>query len=328
MIEIVELEHLGGAGVTRASVVPAWGANLVRFGYRQSEWASEISALETVDADALAASPTSFGMPLLAPTPGRVGRNQSGRFRYRGLEYAIAPSRHGMVRQAPWRVVEQGESELRLETEIEGPAPFHFRATHQVSLGERLLRSRVGLENIGQRMQPLNVGWHPYLRRPPGPCEVSIPAAGRWVLDDELEPTPTGEIESVGADRVFFAPPRFLESGDHWDDVFTGLEATDGLAVCWIESEESVALDSGAERRVTVRRVVEVPTGPADRSLAPVPHVQLYTPPGREAISIEPLSSVPDAINLAGRGVEETGLCEVPPGGRIAFEIALRLEIV
>ncbi|MDH3745185.1 MAG: aldose 1-epimerase [Acidobacteriota bacterium] len=334
MVEIIEIEQRTATGVTRAAIVPEWGANVVRFGYRQVSWASEVSALETVGLETMARNPTSFGMPLLAPTPGRVGRNQSGRFRYHGREYEIEPTRHGLVRQVPWRVTEVSKSLVRCETEIRpaggrdraGQFPFHFRASHEVSIEERLLRSRVDLVNLGGEVQPLNIGWHPYLRRPPGRCTVQIPAKRRWVLADEVEPTPTGEVEAPVAGPFFFAG-HSLGDDEHWDDVFTALDAAHGIATCWIESEESIALEAGGEQPVTARRIVEVPAGTGESGVQPVPHVQFYTPPGRQAISIEPLSSIPDAINLAGRGVEGTGLREVGPGGRASFEISLRLEV-
>ncbi len=335
-VEIVELEHRTEAGVTRAAVVPAWGANVVSFGYRERDWAGSVSVLEDVGLERVAHRPTSYGLPLLAPTPGRVGSNQSGRFSYCGRSWRIEPTRHGLVRQAVWKIEDLTESDVRCATFIEvarrGEAdggerfPFRFQAVHDVSLGERVLRSRVRLENHGEQVQPLNAGWHPYLRRPPGPCRVRIPASSLWVLDGETEPTPTGEIEPADGRRVSFGTARAIAEEEHWDDVFTNLRTDHGVASCWVEGREIVPLLDGRKHPMTVRRVVDVLAAPSEDGMSAVPHVQLYTPPGREAISIEPLSSVPDAINLAERGVPGTGLCEVTPGGSVAFEISLRLE--
>ena len=54
-------------------------------------------------------------------------------------------------------------------------------------------------------------------------------------------------------------------------------------------------------------------------------HFVVYTPPHREYFCAEPQTVAPDAVNLAGRGVAETGLIVLAPGatqhGRVRFAI-------
>jgi aldose 1-epimerase len=57
-------------------------------------------------------------------------------------------------------------------------------------------------------------------------------------------------------------------------------------------------------------------TGIGLRIAAATPLAQfvIYTPPHRAYFCAEPQSSAPDAINLASRGVKDTGLIVLAPG--------------
>ena len=92
------LVHRSENGVTRAVVAPAWGAAVVALSVQETDWSWPVPVLEAVDLATMAAKPTSYGIPLLAPVPGRTGRDQSGRCTYRGEEYRLVPTRHGFLR--------------------------------------------------------------------------------------------------------------------------------------------------------------------------------------------------------------------------------------
>jgi hypothetical protein len=74
-----ELQHRDSGSCTRAKVAPAWGCNVVAFDFRSIEWASSVRVLEAVDIATVAAKPGGYGMPILAPTAGRVGDRGSDR---------------------------------------------------------------------------------------------------------------------------------------------------------------------------------------------------------------------------------------------------------
>lgn len=320
------------AGTTRAVVAPAWGAGVVALSVQRPDWAWPVPVLEAVDVATLAAKPTSFGIPLLAPAPGRTGRDQSGLFRYRGEEYRLAPPRHGFLRNLAWEVTRRSADEIVCTVEVrpegEGPGrygfPYRFRAEHRVRAAPGELRSRLRLTNTGERTQPLNAGWHPYLH-----CEgegtVSLPAAGRWQLDGRPEPIPTGRVLAVARDDDFRAGRR-LKPDERWDDVFTDLAAdAEGIAHCWVEERSRLLGRDGTETLWRLRRFVRFSTAGASEP-RPIRHVQLYLPPGRRAVAIEPLSAPPDALNLLARGHERADVCELEPGESAAFEIAVGLE--
>lgn len=331
-VGIYQLTAVDSAGVTGAIVVPEWGAGVFGLCYRLDGWSWPLPVLEAVDIATVATSPTSFGMPLLAPTPGRVGRSQSGEFTFEGEHFTVSPTRHGLVRQRPWRVLSASATEIVCAVEVaveatpgEEAFPFRFRAEHRIQLEPGCLRSRLILENRGERAQPLNCGWHPYLHRG-GPCRVKIPAGARWELDGEAEPTPTGRIVPL-ANGESLAHGRPLLPAEHWDDVLTDIDFRSGAARSWIEEDESVLTRSGEMLPVRVRRFVEIPSEPEIDGRPAVRNVQLYTPPGRRAISIEPLSAPPDAINISARGHERADVCAVAPGDRVEFEITVGIEV-
>ena len=333
-IECIHLVHADETGTTTAIVVPAWGANVIALAHQRADWVWPLPVLESVDMASIALKPSSYGMPLLAPTPGRVGRDQDGCFRYAGHDYRITPTRHGYLRNRPWRVRDAQTDTVSCECEVdlvaEGAAresfPYRLLATHTVELLAGRLRSTLALTNTGDARAPVNAGWHPYLHRSPGPCIVCLPAARQWVLDDAREATPTGEL--APADEAFMRG-RLLQADEHWDQIFTSLATDDeGRVTCWVEQPEAVTSSAGPTDTLRIRRFVRVDVAAAHGGQHPVRHMQLYTPPGRAAISLEPLSSTPNAINLAANGHPGTDLCELAPGQRVEFRIEVGMQTV
>lgn len=326
------LTHRSETVITRAAVAPGWGAGVVALSVQESGWAWPVPVLEAVDAATLAAKPTSYGMPLLVPTPGRTGRDQSGRFGYRDGEYRLDPPRHGFLRGLAWEVARRSADAVTCAVEVrpEGPGPgrygfpFEFRAEHEVRLAAGELRSCLRLTNTGGRVQPLAVGWHPYLHRG-GECVVRLPAAGRWQLDGGKEPIPTGTVLAVGDDDDF-REGRHLRPEERWDDVFTDLAADrSGSVDCRLEERTEVLRTDGTGARVRLVRYVRF-SSTGSGGTRPVRNVQLYVPPGRPAVAIEPLSAPPDALNLLASGHPRADVCELEPGESARFEIALGLE--
>lgn len=326
------LAHLGASGITRAIVIPSWGANIVAYSFQEHGWTCPISVLEKVDMFALTLKPTSYGVPILAPTPGRVGRNQSGLFEYEGVEYRVSPSRHGFLRDVPWEVSRYSAEELTCETSFSDKNhrephmsfPYDFCATYEIRVLDQSLDLKLVLLNTGECVQPLNAGWHPYLQRS-SHCRVCIPASERWELDGNPEPVPTGRILDVSGNDDF-RRGRWLSADEHWDDIFTGLKGEQGSVSCWVEEDTMVRVGHKRSAPVRVRRSVNFVYEDAN-AFRGIPNVQLYTPPGREAISIEPISSPPNAINLLSTGHEKAHVCEVAPGENVTFGITISLAV-
>jgi aldose 1-epimerase len=319
------LSHAGRTGVTSAVVVPAWGANVVAFAFHRADLLWPMSYLEPADLAAIAARPTSFGAPLLAPTPGRVGAAEPGLFRFDGAEYRMAHARHGFLRTLSWDVAARTESSIECVADV-GPSaalgtfPFAFRAEYSVSVGEGRLDCRLRLSSTSDRDQPISVGWHPYLYREPG-ARLRIPAGAFWALDASPEPVPTGERQPVAGDDDFRAG-RTLRDDERWDHTFTALSAdADGRARSWLENETTAVARATSDRvPIRVRRIVEA-------AASELPNVQLYTTPGRPALAVEPFSSPPNALALLAAGRTDTNVRRLTPRGSLAFEMAMVIEV-
>jgi galactose mutarotase-like enzyme len=318
-VEIHHLVHDGTRGTTHGIVVPAWGANIIGFGFHPADLLWSIPFLEPADIAAIAEKPTSFGAPLLAPTPGRVGTGVPGAFRFDGRDYRMAQARHGFLRNLAWTVIHREPSSIVCALDVRpseslGSFPFAFRAEHQVSVAEGRLHCRLTFRSTSASDQPISAGWHPYLYRDAG-CRLRIPAASVWELDDSGEPVPTGRRVPVAGANDFRAA-RELAAHEPWDHTFTDLR--DGQS--WVESEIMGMGRDQKERRVTVRRTVEA---------APdaLPNIQLYTVPGRPAIAVEPFSSPPNALALLDAGHADANVRRLGPGEEIAFEMTLALTV-
>jgi aldose 1-epimerase len=326
--QLHRLQHTDPAGTTLAVVVPEWGANVIGFSYHPVELRWPVPFLEPADIASIAAKPTSYGMPVLVPTPGRVGREQGGLFRYQGAEYHLAHEQHGFVRHLPWAVRERSPAAITCALAIRpseslGGFPFEFEIEHRIALGDRRLDAWIVIRSTSRRLQPISVGWHPYLHRQPI-CRVRIPASRLWQLDDREKPTPTGALLPV-AEASDFRDGRTLGPDDSWDETFTDLASEAGVARCWVEDEPVLVGRDDERVAAVVRRAVEV--SPVDGASCGLRHIQLYTPPGRAAIAVEPFSSPPNALNLLAEGHRHTDVHELAPGAEASFHMALVLSL-
>jgi|GEM_PF-1913815 len=326
------LTYRHNSGTTTAVVVPEWGANVVGLAFHDHRWSWPVPILESVDLSTIASGPTSYGMPILAPTPGRVGRDQSGLFLYRGKQYRITPPRHGFLRNLPWQIASISENAIACTIDIRpddfrdaDAFPFHFEAANFLTVSPGALQSRVVITNTGTDLLPIAMGWHPYLHRS-GECVVHLPARSRWELDDKPEPTPTGVITPV-SDHDDFRHGRRVLPDDHWDHVFTDLEMADEHVLCCVEEPTTIANKDGTRESMITRRRLELSGSATRAGSGIIPHVQLYTPRGRNAICLEPLSAPPDALNLLARGHRSNGISELQPNDTISFEIELSITV-
>lgn len=249
--------------------------------------------------------PSSSGIPLLFPFAGRIA---GGAFRWQGRDYMLEPNDgrgnaiHGFVHTRPWRVLEldahhvRGQFQAsRDEPRLRAFWPADFRITAEYALQGNTLRSRFWLENPDSSPLPFWFGTHPYFRLPLGgedaaDCLVQLPVSEEWELAELI---PTGRRFPLRDTSVFQHGLRFGEM--QFDNVFTGLLwDSDGLCRATIR-------DPSTQRRLTIA---------FDRLFA---HCVVYTPPHREAVCIEPYTSIPNAPDLEATGVP-TGLRVLEPG--------------
>ena len=250
-----------------------------------------------------------------------------------GVQYRANPARHGFLRDSRWSVVNAAKDAISCSLEVhpgslagESAFPFEFDAKYSICLGIQELKCVLTITSRAKYKQPLSVGWHPYLARD-GHCEIHIPARARWRLDGEAEPTPTGELLSVSG-QDDFRDGRVISNLEHWDDIFTDLTASGEDAHAWSDEYSANEMHETGRWRTRIRRRVSVPAvGNSRRGVISMPEMQLYTPQGRAAICLEPLSAPPNAVNLGAVLGHRADSIDLLPGETRQFEIRVTLEL-
>lgn len=296
---------------------------LVSLGFNCFSWrpALDDGSREMLWADADFAAgdkrPSSGGIPLLFPFPGRIG---GAKYVFEGREYHLEPGDafgnaiHGFVLNRPWRVIEQSEARVvgEFQASVDDatilerwPADFKIRVSYEVRAAE--LVSEIRYENSGEGPLPCGFATHAYFRLPladrgkVADTMVTVPAAKFWELERMI---PTGRVLPIAESQQL---AHGLRLDDHqFDTAFTKLQPdSDGLLRTHLADPAkgrtlTQTFDSGFTQCV------------------------VYTPGHREAICLEPYTCVPDAIRLAAEG-HETGLQILQPGEH--RETIIRLEI-
>ncbi len=334
----------------RALLWPDFGNNLIDAWLPGPDGRPVHALLAPETLEQVRQQPSWWGIPLLYPWAGVV---QDGRFTFEGQEYAlkgIEPNEstgHGFVKARPWQVVESVadercaavtcaiESASFPEVQARFPFPSRLTVTYRLDGGGLTLAAQV--ENTGEGNLPFAFGVHPYFHVPvpldgksgqvsgdsrdaqegeggdgsPGGredvtggrarCTVYVPAHRRW-YSQRAAVLPPGA--TVAADAVSEPVPPDLDlrgglplEDRHFNGVCWGLDRLDGGDV------EAYVTDPGVRLDLVMR------------ASAGFDYVVVWSPPGRPGICLEPWTAPPDAFNLAARGLEETNLLVLPPGG-------------
>lgn len=243
------------------------------------------------------------GIPLLFPFAGRIDGGsfsfRDKRYRLTGAMIAGGNAIHGFVISRPWRIVARSDDAVTGEFQAsvddpsllaQWPADFRIRVSYRVRRAS--LICDVEVANPDDEPLPFGFGTHPYFRIPDGDPDaaIAIPARAFWAHEGSL---PTGDVVAVGEQQDFRGGKLF--GSVSWDGVLTDLVvADDGLV------HTSVALPGSGYR-------VEQTFPPLVRNAV------VWVPPHREAIAVEPWTTVPNAFALMERGIDP-GLVMLEPG--------------
>lgn len=256
------------------------------------------------DLGAAAVSGSTAGIPLLHPWANRLG---SLHYAAAGRAVRLDPASpllhldggglpiHGVPwGRLQWQVATTSGDQATAGLDWSSAAllsvfPYPHRLTMTVRLTPNSLAIETSLQAGSQEPVPVSFGFHPYLGIPGLPREqwrLELPPMRRLALDDRGIPT--------GAEEPYpgFAGPL----GDAtFDDGFVLPPGEPALAIV------------GGGLRIAVE------------PLAGYSHAQVYAPPGKALIALEPMTAPTDAL-ASGRGLRL-----VPPGGslRAAFRIAV-----
>jgi aldose 1-epimerase len=223
-----------------------------------------------------------------------VGRIKDGIALVRGVAHHLPRpdkhSIHGLVRDLPWRVQEVGTTTAELSFDSrEHPSlsgyPFPFRAIVRYSLSPDRYRTAVRVTNVGEREQPAGWGFHPY-----------FPATMNGSARVRLRAPATGVFETEGVPIPERAPVPVPPSVSFAED----RELVEGFDTCFTEWHGEAVLSWG-HRRLTLVGSPEMR------------HLVVFSPPGKPFVAVEPMTTVPNAVNLEANQLMPTGLAWLAP---------------
>ncbi len=288
--EDCELEILAGFGAgLNAWRVPFKGQMLdLLYGYRDAETFREIHA------------DTNAGV-CLSPFPGRTA---DAKWSWNGKSYQLennvswAPhALHGFLHVLPWKMldftVERDRAILSLERDFYGDLPgypFPYKVTNFYEFTGRSFSVKSVVKNTGSGKLPYAEGFHPYFKLGGGidGWILKLPPCHRAVLDAADIPTGKWERES-----------RFEESriGDIFINDYFAIDAPSGRESVWMKNPET-----GAQLEIWEEVGKDAFHG-----------IQIYTPPLRDCLAVEPMTAEPDVLN------HHRNLIEVDSGESVEF---------
>ena len=259
------------------SVVPERGANVLDIRFSGESILDGFATPEELEAAKWGKS------ALLFPFPNRL---DGGRYEWLGRRYefpvnnaATGNAIHGFIRDVAFEVeyvfLARDEASILCSYAYGGERPcypFPFALEIEFTIHDNgTFTLETACRNLHDQPIPVGFGWHPYFRLA-GKADrhlMQLPACEKVVIDDRM--IPTGRREPFAAFR------RKTPVGDTiLDNCFYNLSPA---ASCLLALE-------GAGRRVTVKA--------ARRRF---PFFQVFTPPHRESIALEPMSCNVNAFN-------------------------------
>lgn len=275
-----------------AGVIPSFGGNVRSL--RLSFEGSLFDVLEGCADPGLLAKRPFMGAKLI-PWPNRI---RDGTYHLQGKDFKLPinePGRntalHGLLYDRPLDVERQhsssGEASLYLDYIFDGSDagyPFLLEVKLLYTLGKKGFACETRAKNIGDTALPFADGWHPYftLRKPIDKLLLTIPAEEFYTVDSQMIPTGKEKFSFDGRLRGVSFDTGFILAG-----------------------KETLLTDPMKGVSVALWQ---------DKSY---PYLQVYTPPSRSSIAIEPMSAATDAFNsgdgllVLDSGKEFHGSCGV-----------------
>ena len=287
------------AGDSRLVLVPGTGGSIGTWQHRGED------ILRPAGPEALAAgNPRALGCFPMIPFSGRIGR---GRFAFGGEEFRLdrnfgdhPHSIHGNAWQRPWTVAASGADHARLGFVHDAAGmgarswPYSYRAELDYRLEPERLTVAMTVENRDPRAMPAGMGLHPYFPRSPD-TTLGFRAGGVWL--DDLDHLPASRAPVPAEWR--FHPERTV--------------GEPGLDNCFQDWDRVARLTWPGLGRVLIIEV-DPPFG----------HLVVFTPEGRGFFCVEPVSHVPNAVNLADQPGH--GLVVLAPGETLAASARFTLS--
>lgn len=265
------------------SVVPAFGANIRELIIGNESIIDGYNTLEAFRVN------DSYQSTFLIPFPNRVS---GGRYSFRNSEYTLPKNGvnnalHGFFHNREMvlkeKLVGDKGASLIFAYDYRGSYsgyPFCFNVEITIILNVGGFRCLIEITGEDDKRVPIGAGWHPYFRlgtESIDELKMKLPVCNILELDDNK--IPTGKIMPYG----FYEDYDYLNR-EHFD---TGFSVPSSHCTVELWSEK---------RRKGIR--VE-----HERVRGGQCYFQIYTPPSRKSIAIEPMTCAANALNN-GLGLE------------------------
>jgi aldose 1-epimerase len=167
--------------------------------------------------------------------------------------------------------------------------PFAFDSSQTVRLSDRSIELTLSVTNQSGRPAPAGLGWHPFFVKR-ADAHLSFRARGRWEMGEDKLPTKRQPSLGIAAN---------ISTLDV-DHCYAGWDGTARLA----DANFALTLTSNLSRLV------------------------VFTTPARDAIAIEPVSHVNNALALAAQGVDaaQLGLVTLAAGESLSAQMTIDVE--
>jgi len=287
------------------AVVPEYGANLNQAAIFANNEVHEILLGPENSEKLVSENPSCYKGSKLLPFPNRINH---GDYVYNNKSYHLDTnetardcSLHGLVFDKPFTVestsADNESAKLVTTYEYDGSNegyPFKYSVRFTFELKAHGFTCTTLLKNTDDKDLPIGDGIHPYFKTGSliDGWVFTLPRCQILEVDDRLIPTkkiePFAEYETAKpfGDRKF-------------DSCFVvdALHAKDGLAIIDIQDKEK-----------GLRLSIWQEAGPKKYN-----YIQIYTPPDRKSMAIEPMSCAPNAFN------NELGLIILTPDSTVEF---------
>ena len=283
------LDHRAAGGGLRCEVRPDLGACIAGL------WWRDEPVLRTAPVTGLLSARQSGCYPLV-PFSNRIGHAV---LQWQGTGHPLVQNNapephaiHGVGWERPWTVLEHSPDRLMLALEHAADAswPFAFDASQVLSLRGDTLELQLSMTNQASVPVPAGLGWHPWFVKRPG-SHLAFEATARWEMGPDKLPT-----------------HRTPSTGQH-------------VACAELDLDHCFEGWSG---ELTLRDPVMTV-----RLRSRTPYLVVCTQPGRDAIAIEPVSHVNNAVNLQqaqGRSAAELGVRTLAPGESLSLQMSIEIH--
>lgn len=231
-----------------------------------------------------------------------VCRMKDGEYHYGEQNYKVkkfylgSDAIHGLIYEAPFEIILQEATEEKATLELlhhykasDAGYPFNYdcRVVYELRKNNSLTISTT-IINRSEGMIPISDGWHPYFKFGGTIDDCQLEFQSKEIVEFDERLIPTGKLISY---QEFGSLKKI---GDTFlDNCFT---------VNFAECQPMLILRDPVQK-------IQLEIKP-DKSY---PYLQIYTPPHRQSIAIENLSSAPDAFNNG------MGLISLAPGEECSF---------